>query len=45
MNDYISAIINIIYIILSIALIDKLIELFKNIKKITAPSCKISGYF
>lgn len=33
MNDYIMAIINIVYLVLSIAFIDKLIELFKNIKK------------
>ena len=33
MNDYISAIVNIVYIMLSIVLIDKFIELFKNMKK------------
>lgn len=33
MNDYITAMINIVYIMLSIALIDRLIDLFKNIKK------------
>ena len=33
MNEYITAVFNVIYILLTIALVDRLIELFRNIKK------------
>lgn len=33
MNEFLTAIINIIYLMFAIALLDRVIELFKNIKK------------
>ena len=33
MNEYITAVFNAVYLLLAIALVDRLIELFRNIKK------------
>ena len=45
MNDLINTVLGIINLLICIALIDKLIELFKNIKKSAALSTKLSGLF
>lgn len=33
MNEYITAVFNVVYLLLAIALVDRLIELFRNLKK------------
>ena len=33
MNEYITVVFNIVYLLLAIALVDRLIELFRNLKK------------
>ena len=33
MNEYITTVFNVVYLLLAIALVDRLIELFRNLKK------------